>query len=499
MTEDDVMPILELRGIDKHFSSVHALKSVSLKIGRGETIALVGENGAGKSTLMKILTGVYEKDKGDILIEGKKHNITSPLYAKKIGIGQVYQQAELIPELTAAENILIGEMGFSRKGLVNWKELKKRACAFIEKYQLSIDPDEKIKNMSVANRQLVSIVKVLQRNPKILIFDEPTAVFSNLEVSLLMSLIDQLKRDQITIIYISHRLEEVFKVADHIAIMRDGYLVSVIDNVNVKKEDLIQQMLGRKSSSMFPEKANLTSEEKILEVRNLSSEKIKNVSFSLRQGEILGIAGLVGSGRTELARAVYGLDRIKAGGIYIDAKEVKIRSPVDAVKHGLFLAPEDRRGEGLVLVRSIKNNIILSNFRSMSRHGVCHTKSENSATQALKDKLSIKADSIHTLVGNLSGGNQQKVIIAKALLASPRILIFDEPTQGIDVGAKSEIYALLTKMREEGMSIIFISSEIEELQGICTRIIVMRNGAITGEVESGLEDGEKILNLMYRS
>jgi len=499
MREHEVTPILELRNIDKHFSNVHALKSVSLQIRHGETMALIGENGAGKSTLMKILTGVYEKGSGDIFIEGKKHNITSPSYAKKIGISQVYQQAELIPELTVAENILIGEMGFSSKGFINWKELKKTACKFIEKYQLSIDPDEKIKNMSVANRQLVSIVKVLLRNPKILIFDEPTAVFSNLEVNLLMNIINQLKKDQITIIYISHRLEEVFRIADRIAIMRDGYVVSVIDNINVKKEDLIQQMLGRKSSAMFPEKETPVSEEKILEVKNLSSEKIKNISFFLKQGEILGIAGLVGSGRTELARAIYGLDRIKRGNIYINGKEVKIKSPIDAVKHGLFLAPEDRRGEGLVLVRSIKDNIILSNFKNISRCGVLYTKKENSATQDLMNELSIKADSIHMMAGKLSGGNQQKVIIAKALLARPNILIFDEPTQGIDVGAKSEIYALLMKMKKEGISIIFISSEIEELQGICTRIIVMRNGAIMGEVDSELENSEKILNLMYRS
>ncbi|HML38171.1 MAG TPA: sugar ABC transporter ATP-binding protein [Bacillota bacterium] len=495
-----MLPVLELKKIDKRFDSVHALKEVSFEIMPGETLSLVGENGAGKSTLMKILTGVYTKDSGEIWIDGKKANIGSPLAAKKLGIGQVYQQAELIPELTVAENIFLGETGFGNKGLVSWNSLYSQAGKILENYNIPIDATEKIKNLNVANRQMIAIAKVLQRHPKILILDEPTAVLSDLEVELLIKIINKLKENKVTIIYISHKLDEVFRLSDRIAIMRDGSLITVLDNKGLTKENLITHMLGRKVDAMFPDKKEVSTEEIVMEAKNLTSDKVTDISFKLRKGEILGIAGLVGSGRTELARALYGLDRVKAGELFIKGKKSRIRGPVDAVKCGLFLAPEDRRGQALVLVRSISDNVSLSNLNRISKFMWCNSKKEGRLVNGYKKDLNIKAENIKALTGHLSGGNQQKVVIAKALLAEPDILIFDEPTQGIDVGAKSEIYALLEQLKQKGLSIIFISSEMEELQGTCSRILVMRHGRITGEVnDNSIADSEKILSLMYRS
>lgn len=492
--------ILELKEIDKHFGTVHALKEVSLELHEGETMSLVGENGAGKSTLMKILTGVYTKDSGEIYIEGKLENISSPGKAKELGIGQVYQQAELIPEISVAENIFIGEADFGSKGFIRWSHMVKAAQELLKKYDLPIDAEAKVGTLSVANQQLVAIVKVIQRNPKILILDEPTAVLSDKEIALLFKIIDQLKEKNVSIIYISHKLDEVFRVSDRMAILRDGELITVLDNHGVTRDDLIRHMLGKKVGTMFPEKNSISTGETLLEIKNLNTEKVHNISFSLRKGEILGIAGLVGSGRTELARAIYGLDPVDSGDIFIKGKRVRIKDPVDAVKYGLFLAPEDRRGQALVLIHSICNNIALANLNKVSTLGWCNRKTETEIVEQLRKDLRIKTETIDTLAGNLSGGNQQKVVIAKAMIAEPGILIVDEPTQGIDVGAKSEIYFLLDELVSKGMSIIFISSEMEELQGICSRLIVMREGRITGEIaEEHINNSKEILNLMYRS
>lgn len=493
-------PVLEFKKIDKQFGTVHALKEVSLELNAGETMALVGENGAGKSTLMKILTGVYTKNKGEIWIDGKLQNINSPSAAKELGIGQVYQQAELVPELTVAENIFLGESGFGKKGFIEWNGLFKKAKEILDCYGIPIHEESKVGDLNVANQQMVAIAKVIQRGPRILILDEPTAVLSDQEVELLFRIIDQLKKQKVTIIYISHKLDEIFRIADRIAVLRDGEMITTLVNEGLTREDLIKHMLGRKMEMMFPEKKSVSTGEIILQVKNFTTDKIHDVSFDLKKGEILGIAGLVGSGRTELARAIYGLDAVKSGEIYLNGKRTRIKDPVDAVGNGLFLAPEDRRGQALVLVRSISDNISLANLKKISRFLWCNSKEESKIVNKLKEDLNIKAENVDTLSGNLSGGNQQKVVIAKAMIAEPSILIVDEPTQGIDVGAKSEIYFLLEKLVQEGMSIIFISSEMEELQGVCSRLIVMREGRITGEVEeSDIQDSEKILNLMYRS
>ncbi|MDY3619494.1 sugar ABC transporter ATP-binding protein [Agathobaculum sp.] len=490
-------PILELKNIDKRFGAVHALKEVSLSIREGEMIALAGENGAGKSTLMKILTGAYAKDSGEVWFEGRKEDYRDTITAKRLGIAQVYQQAELVPDLTVAENIYLGEKLMN--GVVKWGQLFARTEALLSEYGIPIDARAKVGTLNVANRQLVAVAKVLQREPKLLILDEPTAVLSDQEVTILFHLIEVLKKKGTTMIYISHRLEELFRLCDRIAVMRDGAMITVLDNVHLTKADLIVHMLGRRVDAMFPEKTLERSDEVVLEAKGVTTDKVSDISFQLHKGEILGVAGLVGSGRTEMVRALYGLDKLKSGVIEVGGKPVKMRSPVDAVRHGMFLAPEDRKGEALVLIRSIRENVTLSNFGRMARGGIIRGQQERDYIETLREELRIKADTIESPVNTLSGGNQQKVVVAKAIAAHPEILIFDEPTQGIDVGAKSEIYALLENLRKAGMSILVISSEIEEVQGICSRLLVMRGGRIVGEVKDHLEDSEHILSLMYRS
>jgi ribose transport system ATP-binding protein len=491
--------ILEIKNVDKHFGAVHALKDVSLSVEEGEILALVGENGAGKSTLVKVLTGVNLMDKGDVFFFGKKSNFKSAAESRKAGIAQVYQQAELIPELTVAENIFLGDGSVYKGGFISWKLMFQKTAELLEKYGLSIDPYAKVKKLNVAMRQLVAIAKVLLQKPKLVIFDEPTAVLSDNEVKILFDIITKLKDAKITIIYISHRLEEIFTICNRVAVMRDGNLITILKNENLTKADLITYMLGKKLEAMFPQKDSAFVDEVILELKNVSTAKVNDISFKLMKGEILGLTGLVGSGRTELARGIYGLDKLKNGEIWIEGKKARIRDARDANKYGLFLAPEDRKGEALVLIRPIRENITLSNLKTIAKPFFCNRKKENAIVENLKVELNIKTNTMENIVFNLSGGNQQKVVVAKAIAANPKILIFDEPTQGIDVGAKFEIYSLLYKLKKEGLSIIVISSEIEEVQGLCSRILVMRNGKIAGEIKDNVSETENILQLMYRS
>lgn len=492
--------IIELKKIEKRFGTVHALKDVSLCIDSGETMALVGENGAGKSTLMKILTGAYQRDQGEIYFEGKKVALATTKEAVNLGIAQVYQQAELWPELTVGENVLLGDKSFAPAGLVQWRQAHQQVNAFLEQYGIPLRSETKLKDLRIAFRQFVAIAKVLIRKPKVIIFDEPTAVLSDNEVSILFQIIRILQNQGKTIIYISHRLEEIFALCDRITVMRDGEIMCTLNNTGLSKSDLIHHMLGREIDTMYPQKPPRKKEmgSPVLELEHVTNEKIKDISFKLYQGEILGIVGLVNSGRTELARAIFGIDKIQSGDVTVFGEREHFRNPTDAVKKGFFLAPEDRKGEALVLIRSIRENITMGCNR-FSKFGICSVRKECAAVQDKIEDLHIKASSMEAEVASLSGGNQQKVVIAKALTAQPQILIFDEPTQGIDVGAKAEIYTLLEKLRQEGMSIILISSEIEEVQGMCNRTLVMREGRIAGEVTDNFLDSEAILNLMYRS
>ena len=495
----NVQAVLEMKDINKTFVKVHALKDVDFRVQSGETMGLVGENGAGKSTLMKVLTGAYAKDSGQIIVDGTEVPRMTTAIAQKLGIEQVYQTPELAGDMTVAENICLGHSSMSNKGLVSWRKMYQDVNDFLQKYGIPIRAEQKVGTLSTALRQFVAISKVIYRDPKIIIFDEPTAVLSDSEVKLLFSIIDTLKKQGKTIIYISHRLEEVFQLCDRISIMRDGSMVNMLENKNLTKEVLISNMLGKHLGAMYPEKGHRKSDDVVLELKNVTTSKITDISFRLYEGEILGIVGLVGSGRTETARAIFGSDRIHEGTILVNGKEVKIHSPVDAVKQGIFLAPEDRKGEAMVLCRSIRENVTLSKLKSIAPHGICHERDEFQKVNELCSGLNVKMSSIESLVQDLSGGNQQKVVIAKAFTADPEILIFDEPTQGIDVGAKAEIYILLEKLRSEGKSIILISSEIEEIQGTCDRTIILRDGRVAGEIQGeDLDNSEMVLQYMYR-
>jgi ribose transport system ATP-binding protein len=491
--------MLEMKSINKSFGAVKALKNIEFCVERGETMALVGENGAGKSTLMKILTGVYTMDSGTIMIDGEEIKKNNTIVAKNAGVGQVYQQFELVEELTVAENICMGDPCFSKHGFVQWKAMTEKADQLLQHYCIPISADTQVKTLNAAMKQFVAIAKVLYRKPKITVFDEPTAVLSDSEVHILFDIIFSLKKENATLIYISHRLNEIFELSDRISIMRDGELIKVQENKNLTKDDLISYMLGKNLGAMYAEKGTVKSDRCVLEIEHLTTDKITDVSFKLHEGEILGIAGLVNSGRTETAMAIMGVDKLKSGCIKINGELVKIKNPADAVNHGLFLAPEDRKKQAMVLCRPIRENISLSKLSTIAnKFGILNQKKETDKINNLVKALKVKIDTIEKPVQELSGGNQQKIVIAKAITAQPNILIFDEPTQGIDVGAKAEIYALLEQLRGEGKSIILISSETEEIQGACDRAIVMRNGHATGEIDSdNLQNTKMMLQYMY--
>ncbi len=492
--------ILSLKGIEKYFQAVHALKKIDLDIYEGETLALVGENGAGKSTLMKILTGAHKKDAGTILLNGKETEIGSPLQAKRLGIYQAYQRAEYVPELTVAENIFLGEKGYTKGGFVPWKAVYAKAQQSLDEYGLPIRAKTKMKDLSVAQCQLVTIVKMLRQNPRIVIFDEPTAVLSDNEVDILFRMIEQIQAAGTTIIYISHRLEEIFKISHRVAVMRDGAMVTVLENKNLTNDMLVNHMLGRKLTTMFPQKRKGPFPEEAIRIEGFTNENIHDISFRVGKGEILGIVGLVGSKRTELARAIYGIDRLESGSVYMEGTPVKIRSPYEAIKNGIFLAPEDRKGEGVVAERSVKENVTYGDINRFFSFGMVKRRQETEYVSEIKEQIHIKAPSIETLCRQLSGGNQQKVVVAKALTAKPKVLIFDEPTQGIDVGAKAEIYTLIHQLAGQGTAVIVISSETEEAIGIADRLLVMREGRISGMLTEEQDmTSENIIAFMYRS
>lgn len=491
--------MLTVEKLNKSFDHVQALKNIDFEVDRGEIMGLVGENGAGKSTLVKIITGAYSKDSGTIKIEDREIKKNSTVTAGKLGIAQVYQSAELWNELTVQENICLGSEAYVQNGFVKRKQTYSEVDVLLKKYHLPLSPDIQVKKLSGAKKQFVAIAKVLYKNPRIIIFDEPTAVLSDNEVEILFEIIKMLKQENITMIYISHRLDEIFRICDRISVMRDGELVSVQKNDGLTKDDLITHMLGKHLGSMYCENRGKPLDDQIvLELENVTTDKVKNISFSLFKEEILGITGLVGSGRTELAMAVMGADKIRSGSVKMKNKTVHFKKYTDAVKAGIFLAPENRKDQAMILCRPIRENVSLSKLKTILTCGFVDRNKENRNVGILCRNLKVKAESIEHTVQELSGGNQQKVVIAKAFTANPDILIFDEPTQGIDVGAKAEIYILLEKLRKEGKSIIVISSETEEIQGVCDRTLIMNNGKISGELSrEEMCNTETILSKMY--
>ena len=471
----------EMRGISKSFPGVKALDNVGFTVAEGEVRALVGENGAGKSTLMKILNGNYKKDCGDILIDGEVVNITNPQVADSLGITIIFQELNLVDDLSIAENIFAGRLSAKGK-LINWKEINEKAKQLLERVSFQTDPTRLVGSLTVAEKQMVEIAKALSRNSRIILMDEPSATLTKKELDALFEIIRDLKKQGIAVIYISHRMEEIFQICESVTVMRDGQIIGTRQVADVTSDELVEMMVGREVNSAYP-KRNVEIGEEVLRVENLCrKDRDQNVAFSLYKGEVLGIAGLVGAGRTEIMRAIFGVDYIKSLDVYVKGKKVKITDPASAKKHKIAFLTEDRKIEGLTLDFTVKSNMVAANLPSIRKGLFTSAKLENQIADEYIEKIRVKTPTRNQKVGNLSGGNQQKVVVGKWLNSEPDILIMDEPTRGIDVGAKREIYEIINDLVAQGKSVILISSELPEVLGMSDRVLVMKDDAIVAEL-----------------
>ena len=490
--EDTAENILEVCNISKRFGGIHALKDINFSVRRGEVHALVGENGAGKSTFIKILTGAYAPSSGAILFDGKKYNALTPALALNIGITAIYQEFNLIPFLTVSENIYFG-CELIKNGLLDYRQMNANTEKMFEEIGMNLNPKTRVNHLGIAQQQLVEIVKAISKNAKLIIMDEPSAPLTEQETKTLHSIVRQMKEKGITVIYISHRMEEIFEICDRVSVFRDGEYISTNLVSETSREALIADMVGRKMGEKFPERGQI-GQETVLEVRHMNSHRFHDISFTLRKGEILGIGGLVGAGRTELLRAVYGADKAWGGEILLKGKNVKIVSPAVALKHNIALLPEDRKQQGVVMGMSIRHNITLAVLERLSKWNIIKKGKESKICSQLVEELSIKISSLQQPVKNLSGGNQQKVVLAKCLATECEILFIDEPTRGIDVGAKQEIYKIMRQLANAGTSIVMVSSEMSELIGMSDRILIMREGRIVKELKPEEYSQETILS-----
>jgi ribose transport system ATP-binding protein len=487
--------VLEMKNITKTFPGVKALDKVNFSLRKGEVHALLGENGAGKSTLMKVLNGIHKRDEGEIILKGEPVEFESTKEAQNAGLAIIHQELELIPHLNVAENIYLGRE--DRNGIfVNYKKLYQNTEEVLDMLGVQIDPRAKIKDLNIGSQQMVEIAKAVSQNAEILVMDEPTSSLTNQEIEILFELIERLKEQEISIVYISHRLEEVFEICDRVTVLRDGEFVGEVETAETDEDQLIKMMVGRTIEDRFP-KMQFNPGEEILRVENLSvPDKIIEASFSLRKGEILGIAGLMGSGRTELAKAVFGVYKERTGDIYFGGQKLEINSPADALDNGISYLSEDRKDEGLVLGLPVADNISISVLTTMLKaHTFINAAAEKELAQKYIEDLSIKTPSEMQLVKNLSGGNQQKVVISKLLSTKPKVVILDEPTRGIDVGAKREIYNLMQDLVDNGVGVILISSELPEVLNLSSRILVMHEKEIMGELDAADADQEEIMQL----
>lgn len=485
--------ILTLKNITKEFPGVKALDDVTINIERGTIHGLVGENGAGKSTLIKVLAGIYQPNKGEIILDGKPCRFNSPIEARRAGISVVHQEIKLAEPLSVAENMFLGNIQL-KNGLVDWKGMRRRAREIVEDLGMDIDINAQVSSLTVAKKQIVEIMHAINNNSRILIMDEPSAVLTDRELEVMFRIVKQLRDEGITIIYISHRLDEIFGLCSNVSVLRDGCHIDTIPVASVDRQGLINMMVGREMGQEYPKEVGNVGGT-ILEVKNLSRGILQDISFEVKSGEVFGISGLVGAGRTELARAILGIDKPESGEVYVRGKKVHYRTFADAIRDGLGLIPEDRKLQGLVQIMSVKRNTTLVNMKRVLRAGVISSSLEEKLSKEYADKLHVVTPSMETEVQYLSGGNQQKVVIAKWLFQNSEILFLDEPTRGIDVGAKAEIYRLINRMAKEGKTIIMISSEMPELLGMCDRIMVMHEGHKMGELNAAEATQEKIMAL----
>jgi ribose transport system ATP-binding protein len=477
----DQVPLLQMTNIRKAFPGVVAVSNGSFDLWAGEVHALVGENGAGKSTLIKILTGVHPADGGDITIDGKPVSFRSPSDAHQAGIAAIYQEFTLVPALTIQANLFLGRER-TRRGLIDAAYEEKAARAVLDKMGVTIDPHVCVADLTVAKQQLVEIARAFLAEARILVMDEPTAALMPREVEILFAILRDLAARGMGIIFISHRLDEIFAVADRVTIMRDGVTVVTRRTADMTRRDLIEHMVGRTLEDEFP-KVRAEIGAPLLEVRHLSGGRIADVSFTVRRGEVLGLAGLMGAGRTETARLIFGADRKTGGDILLDGQPIRIDSPRDAIAHGICLLTEDRKAEGLILKASARENFALPNLKAWSRAGIIPLSHERGRFLDRVRQLNIRLSGVDQRAEDLSGGNQQKLLVARWLETNSRVIIFDEPTRGIDVGAKYEMYLLINALAAQGKAIVMISSELPEVLGISDRIVVMREGSVSGEID----------------
>ncbi|KZE75102.1 D-ribose transporter ATP-binding protein [Paenibacillus elgii] len=487
--------LLEMNDISKSFPGVRVLDKVTFNLTGGEVHALMGENGAGKSTLMKILGGIHRRDGGTVILKGTPCEIASPSMAQSLGIAMIHQELNLIPHLTVMENIFLGrEFTYGRSGMINWGKMRQESVRFLSQLGLAIDPGIIAGELSVGQQQMIEIAKALSMNAEILVLDEPTAALTDREIEALFTVIESLKAKGVGMIYISHRMEEIFRICDRVTVMRDGHTVGTDRVADTNIDKLVKMMVGREIKDRFP-KIDVSVGEPKLEVNGLSLPgKLQDISFAVRSGEIVGIAGLMGAGRTELAKALFGVTPARQGEIRVDGRPVAIRKPVDAIRAGIALVTEDRKDEGLLLNLSVKDNISLPNLKDVSSFGFVSRSKETGISDRLISQLLIKTPNSEQKVGSLSGGNQQKVVIGKWLETNPQVFILDEPTRGVDIGAKKEIYDLMNQLISRGVAILMISSELPEVLGMSDRILVMHEGRIAGEFARGEATQEKIMH-----
>lgn len=483
--------VLEVKNITKRFGNVTVFRNVNLSLFKGETLALVGENGAGKSTLMNVLSGVYPvgEYEGEIYVEGKKYEFRNESESKASGIEMIHQEISLHLDLTVAENIFLGNLK-NKNGFISWKNVYKDAQKYLDMVKLNVPTKELVRNLSTSQQQLLSIAKALACNPKIILFDEPTSALTETDAANLLKIIKGLCEDGISCIYISHRLEEVMEVADHIAVLRDGNLISVHPRNEATIDQIIEDMVGRKMDEMYP-KQKLQIGEKEFEIKNFTithpfvanKNIVEDMSFSVRKGEILGVSGLVGSGRSETANAIFGTLKKSSGTVWLEGKELDIQKPQDAINYGIGLVTEDRKKSGIIGPMTLRENMTIASLSSISKRGFINKKTEKEVATKYYDLLKVKAVGIEDNIMNLSGGNQQKIVLSKWLMKDIKVLILDEPTRGVDVGAKVEIYRIMTDLARRGVAIIFISSELPELLGMCDRMLVFGRGRLWGNID----------------